>query len=830
MSTMLPRLVKPLRSIPAMVTSRTRQNLTTQRISAFTPLGLVLVLVVTVGPVGGTASGAPRSPEPQASSEPQPEHPVMGEYALDTFRAAADSLDSDLVEAVERDLSLSPEEYLARAAAAADASEVVEYLSSQGINADDRQLNGTTLTIGVDTAAEAQAVEAAGADAVIGTLPQSAPIPDDLVFEPAIDVYGGDGISWNNFRCTVGVNGTNSALQPELVTAGHCTSTTVNNQGLYKHLAFSSPGFSPSATAQNVGVIRPGSFRAGQGFDAGLLQITQPGFVPRPYVTTYNGGQGARLGGVVAVRDTIIPTEGSPVCKSGGTTGWTCGTVLAAKIIDQSVGGYKVDVFLTDVCMLGGDSGGPALIGSAFVGINSGGAFGEAPDGYTGTPIQFCAAADDKYSVMSIMRHTSGVRTIETLYGSSWEPTVVVDSPTITLPATYTSGEVITVSGGIDSPNPRTRIHVTVRGITTVVSPNVSTGAWSAVLGPVSGADASITVQARWGQRSSSPAVLFDAQSGGAWSSRELVVERIAGSDRYDVSIGIAQRAYPSPAKPETVYVVNGGDYPDALSAGSAAAATRGVVMLVPSTSLLAKIRTELQRLAPVSIVIVGGPASVSPSVESEIALALPSANVSRISGVDRFEVSRKVLENTGAFSSATSLYVANGLNFPDALVAGAAGSAPARRSPVLTVSGPSQALPAATVAAIQESGISAIKIAGGPGSVSPSIETQLSNLPGLTTTRLGGGDRYDAARSVANNAYPATAGTVFLTTGLNFPDALTGAPLAGLLSAPMYSVQTSCVPRGVLDDLRRLKPTKIILLGGTGTLTEAVAALKPCA
>jgi putative cell wall-binding protein len=212
----------------------------------------------------------------------------------------------------------------------------------------------------------------------------------------------------------------------------------------------------------------------------------------------------------------------------------------------------------------------------------------------------------------------------------------------------------------------------------------------------------------------------------------------------------------------------------------------------------------------------------------------VPGATVSRVSGLDRFEVSRNVLlstlDGTRVFQGAADVYVANGYNYPDALVAGAAGSSADRRAPVLTIPGPlSIPLPSSTTSAIVNGGYSTIKIAGGPASVTPAIQTQLSNLSGSIAYRLGGLDRFEAARTVANNAYPQTASTVFIATGLNFPDALAGAPLAGMLDAPMFSVPTTCVPRGVLRDIERLRPTEIILLGGTGTLTAAVAALTPC-
>jgi len=780
----------------------------------------------------------------------------MGEYPESSFREAAAELPPELVVAVERDLGVSAEQYLAQAAAASDASDLVEYLTMVGIDVSDRRLEGTTLSIAVASMSEAAVVQEAGAVAVLGALLTPEPLADDVVFEPAVDVYGGDVITWvsgsSTFRCSVGVNGTNASNQPELVTAGHCTSSTLGNGGLYRHVVISTPGFSPTGSFVNLGSPRAGSFQAGGGYDAGLLSVTQQGFTTPATVTTFSGGLGARSAGLITVRDTIIPTAGSPVCKSGATTGWTCGQIIDALATDLQIGqagaadGYTVDAFVTNVCMLGGDSGGPAMVGEAFVGVNSASAFSNrrTSTGYPGSPVDFCdgASPSDKVSAMAIMRHEPGVRTIATLYGASWEPTILVDTPTITLPVVYTPGASLTVSGGITNVTPRTRIEVTINGVIRTVTPNATTGAWSTTVTAVSGSSAVVTVRARWGLRSSAEPQRYVARAGDAWVLRPLEVQRIAGADRYDVSIAIAQRAFPSTAsaRPTTVYVVNGGDFPDALGAGSAAAATGGLVMLVPTDSLLTKIRTELQRLGPQRIIIVGGPASVSESVRSSLQSAVPSATVSRISGATRFDVSLNVMNHIiasggpRAFADSTNLYVANGYNYPDELVAGAAGSSTASYrgiSPVLTVAGPESSLPLATLTAIANFGFSTIMIAGGPGSVSPGIQSQLTAITGAApnTLRLGGATRFDAARSVANDAYRDVADTVFLTTGFNFPDALAGAPLAGLMNAPMYSVETTCIPQGVLNDLERLQPSTIILLGGTGTLTPAVEALTPC-
>ncbi|MUN07568.1 cell wall-binding repeat-containing protein, partial [Agromyces luteolus] len=55
------------------------------------------------------------------------------------------------------------------------------------------------------------------------------------------------------------------------------------------------------------------------------------------------------------------------------------------------------------------------------------------------------------------------------------------------------------------------------------------------------------------------------------------------------------------------------------------------------------------------------------------------------------------------------------------------------------------------------------------------------------------------------------------------FPDALSGAPVAGATGGPVLLTSSTAVPRVVIDELLRLKPGKVILLGGSTALSARV-------
>ncbi|MDH6180017.1 putative cell wall-binding protein [Microbacteriaceae bacterium SG_E_30_P1] len=296
------------------------------------------------------------------------------------------------------------------------------------------------------------------------------------------------------------------------------------------------------------------------------------------------------------------------------------------------------------------------------------------------------------------------------------------------------------------------------------------------------------------------------------------LVDRIEGANRYDVAVNISTEAFPETAP--VVYVATGINYPDALSAGPAAAHEGGPVLLVPGTSIPASVSAEIARLDPERIVVVGGPASVAPAVFNE--LTTMADTVERIEGANRYEVSRNLASEV--FGTAERAYLATGANFPDALAAGAVGGNIG--APVVLVNGTQPTLDSDTATLLNGLGVTSLRVAGGPNSVSSGILDAANVI--APTTRLDGADRYAAARSINADAYT-EADRVFLATGLNFPDALAGSVLAALNEAPLFVVKTACVDQATLDAIESLGADHITLLGGPNSLNPSIEALTPC-
>lgn len=96
---------------------------------------------------------------------------------------------------------------------------------------------------------------------------------------------------------------------------------------------------------------------------------------------------------------------------------------------------------------------------------------------------------------------------------------------------------------------------------------------------------------------------------------------------------------------------------------------------------------------------------------------------------------------------------------------------------------------------------------------------------PRAVPLRLGGASRYDTAAAISRDSFPKGADLVVVTTGLKFPDALAGGAAAVALGGPLLLTEQHAVPVATLDELVRLAPSRILLLGGSQAAADEVRA-----
>jgi putative cell wall-binding protein len=430
--------------------------------------------------------------------------------------------------------------------------------------------------------------------------------------------------------------------------------------------------------------------------------------------------------------------------------------------------------------------------------------------GWINSPGHRANILDSRYTHIGVGHATDGNYWVQVF--ATYPQSPQVSGPTPTISGTTTVGSTVTASAGSWSPG---GIYLKYQ--------------WRLDGTPISGATArTYTITPMDADRRLSVSVTGSlsgyrsatkTSAGTAAVKTDLSVERVAGASRIDVAVNISKRSYPYTAP--VVYIATAWNFPDAVGAAPAAARQGGPLLLVDVNSASSSVLGEVRRLAPKKIVIVGGTASVSAGVASTLSSIAP---VQRVSGASRYSVSLDLAEQAFGGSGATTAYIATGAKYPDAVSAGSA--AGSQSAPLLLVP-PTDRPSADLLDTLRGLGVTTVKIAGGTASVSSAFERSIA-ASGFSTQRLGGSNRYAANQAINADAY-ASSGTALLATGSNFPDALTGSAWAAKLDAPLFTTTGGCVQRGTVDLMKKMGVKKVILLGGTPSLSVDVAEMRPC-
>ncbi|WP_236634747.1 cell wall-binding repeat-containing protein [Alteribacter lacisalsi] len=285
--------------------------------------------------------------------------------------------------------------------------------------------------------------------------------------------------------------------------------------------------------------------------------------------------------------------------------------------------------------------------------------------------------------------------------------------------------------------------------------------------------------------------------------AQESMIDRIYGENRYETAAAISQAGW---EEADTVLLARGDDFADALSAAPLAYQYDAPVLLTSSDYLRDVTAEEITRLGAENVIILGGENAVSENVEQSLVdLGLA---VERIAGENRYETAAAIAGELDGTSGEPALLV-NGLDFADSV--SSASHAAQNGYPVLLTNG--EQLHEATAGALNDLSIEEVLVIGGENAISDEVFGQLPD-----PYRIYGDNRYETSVAVAE--YFGSTNRLFIATGREFPDALSGAVLAagyqtGILltgDEPAASAEAYILNNGI-DHLS--------ILGGTNAVSE---------
>jgi len=309
-------------------------------------------------------------------------------------------------------------------------------------------------------------------------------------------------------------------------------------------------------------------------------------------------------------------------------------------------------------------------------------------------------------------------------------------------------------------------------------------------------------------------------------------IERLFGNSRYQTMLQIALKF---PAVVDNVVLTTGSNFPDALAGVPLAHQKQGPLLLLESTPELSQeafryMKEHLNKSG--NIFILGGTVAVPDSfIEALVNLGFKRENIHRIAGYDRYETALAIAKELN--HSGTEFYLVQGDNFPDALsasvLAATTGYVSVEKSNYFKLKG--QTVPASLggvplillpskgpipdtiidyLNSIKDSSMDQKQrflVVGGtaviPEASLDQLKSQVTRIASDGVTRISGDNRYgtmgkinrlesffDASWQEDESGIPIP--HIYLASGENFPDALTGAVLAAKDQAPLVLVNDS--------------------------------------
>ncbi|MDF9717081.1 S1 family peptidase [Nocardioides sp. ChNu-153] len=355
--------------VPATASPTTADDALTPRAAA--PAPVAAAVVTPRFDAAEVALMARTSGRTVAQQEALLERQAASNNTLARLRAAGHDFDGEFLDGsgrlVVRAASASADARAARAAGAvvapaAHGEEELRALQDRfaaadltGVSSLEVDLPGDRLVVGRSgaTSPEVEALVARHADAVR--------VVETPALSAQLTVRGGDAVyTSSGGRCSAGFPARDSAGARYMIWAGHC------NEG----------GGSFTSGGSRIGVSAGSAFTSYDGLpdrDIGALRIDAEDTVART-VNPYGSGRN-----LDALSGASKPAVGTQLCKSGSTTGVTCGQVASYgnTVTYSDAQGRTVaqvsGLMRSTVCTEGGDSGGTYTAGGYAVGLTSGG-------------------------------------------------------------------------------------------------------------------------------------------------------------------------------------------------------------------------------------------------------------------------------------------------------------------------------------------------------------------------------------------------------------------------------------------------------------------------
>ncbi|MCX7694372.1 MAG: cell wall-binding repeat-containing protein [Caloramator sp.] len=284
------------------------------------------------------------------------------------------------------------------------------------------------------------------------------------------------------------------------------------------------------------------------------------------------------------------------------------------------------------------------------------------------------------------------------------------------------------------------------------------------------------------------------------------IAKRLAGEDRYKTNLAIIDDGWDSS---DSVILAYGENYADALTSAALSKKLNAPILLTKGKVLEEDVKSKISSLNAKKVYIIGGQAVISQEIEDS--LKAQNVEVIRIKGEDRYKTS---IEIATYFDNPKEAFLVTGKGFSDALSVSTVASI--KEIPIIYVDNNRYE---DALKYVQSAGIEKVYVIGGENVISDEVAGKFGNF-----IRIYGQDRYKTNCEVVKYFEDVfDFSRVYVSTGENYPDALSAAALSVKNNSPIMltgsAAKTNDIIKGFVNSVR-----EIVVVGGEKVLPKDIA------
>ena len=301
-------------------------------------------------------------------------------------------------------------------------------------------------------------------------------------------------------------------------------------------------------------------------------------------------------------------------------------------------------------------------------------------------------------------------------------------------------------------------------------------------------------------------------------------ITELTGSDRYETAVKISKEGWKNGS--DKVVIINGDVSIDGIISTPLATTYNAPILLVEKNNVPNSVKSELKRLNPKDVIIIGDENAISKTTANQIKSTV-NASQTRLNGSNRYETSLLIAKEIDKNHDVEKVYItnANGGEVDALTIAAKAGQ---DKQPIILTD--KDSITDNTYKWLKSEDLQNAYFIGGPQMISTNVINKVNDITkdNVTNNRVYGADRHETNANVIKKFYTDDELEAVLVAKSDvLVDALAAGPLAANLKSPILITPKTYVSAYHKENLEAKSANKVYKIGGglTSKVMSSIAS-----